>query len=66
MAKYLKVEEAADRLQIHPETLYRLLREGRAPGFRIGGQWRIDEDQLAAYARGEWKPTVEPKNGAAA
>src|SRR5262252_4497898 len=42
--QYLTVEQAADELQLHPETIRRMLREGRLAGHRFGGRkagWRI-------------------------
>lgn len=37
----LTAEEVAEFLRIHPYTVRRLAREGKLPGFRIGGQWRF-------------------------
>ena len=39
--RYLTVAELSEYLNIHPTTIYRLLREGRLPGFRIGDSWRF-------------------------
>ena len=43
------VAEAARRLERSTEQVRRYLREGRLTGQRIGGQWFIDEDALAAF-----------------
>jgi excisionase family DNA binding protein len=37
----LTVEQAADLLQLSPDTLYAMLRRGEVPGKKLGGQWRI-------------------------
>ena len=50
MDGYISVNEAARRLQRSIEQVRRYLREGRLPGRRIGQQWFIDEDALAAWA----------------
>jgi excisionase family DNA binding protein len=47
--RYLTVEQAAERLQAHPETIRRLLRAGRLIGSQpLGrrGGWRIAESQI--------------------
>jgi excisionase family DNA binding protein len=43
LEQLLTVDEVAERLQIHPETIRRWLREGRLEGYRISrkGGWRI-------------------------
>ena len=51
MDGYVSVNEAARRLRRSIEQVRRYLREGRLPGQRIGGQWFIEEDALAA-----WRP----------
>jgi excisionase family DNA binding protein len=37
----LSVEELSDYLKLKPVTLYKLLRQGRVPGFKVGGAWRF-------------------------
>lgn len=39
--KIMTVKEVAKYLDIHPMTLYKLVREGRIPAFKVGGQWRF-------------------------
>jgi excisionase family DNA binding protein len=38
---FYTLREAAALLQISPETYYRGVREGRFPGRKVGGQWRV-------------------------
>jgi excisionase family DNA binding protein len=48
----LTVEQVAERLQVHPETVRRWLRGGRLKGVRLGGSklgYRISEDELARF-----------------
>lgn len=50
--KLLTVQDIADRLQVHTETVLRWLREGQLEGFRLGSNragWRVSEDQLDAF-----------------
>ena len=42
-------QEVADALRIHKETALRLLRDGKIPGFKIGYDWRVSEEQLNEY-----------------
>jgi excisionase family DNA binding protein len=54
MDELLTVEQAAARLQMHPVTIRRLLREGKLPGRKVGvRQWRVSADALKAYMEGE-------------
>jgi excisionase family DNA binding protein len=49
----LTVDQAAERLQMHADTVRRLLREGQLPGRKVGArQWRISADALKAYVEG--------------
>jgi excisionase family DNA binding protein len=51
--EYLTPEQAAQKLQLHPKTVRRLLNEGKLPGQRIGGRhWRISAAALRAYIEG--------------
>jgi excisionase family DNA binding protein len=40
------VEEVAKALKIHPYTVRRLVREGKIPAFKVGGQWRFRKDDI--------------------
>jgi excisionase family DNA binding protein len=41
--------EAARYLGLHLITIYRLIKKGELPGFRIGGQWRFKKDLLDSW-----------------
>jgi len=55
----MSVKECADYLQVHPSTVYRLLKRGSLPGFRVGSDWRFRKEDMDAWlhllARGEVK-----------
>lgn len=38
--------EAAQYLGLHLITIYRLIKKGKLPAFRVGGQWRFKKDLL--------------------
>ena len=42
----MTTKEAAKYLGIHLITLYRLIKKGEIPSFRIGGLWRLKKDLL--------------------
>ncbi|MBE3562246.1 MAG: helix-turn-helix domain-containing protein [Hydrogenibacillus schlegelii] len=49
----LTPEEAAKRLRVSVRTVYRQLKDGRLPGVKVGGQWRIRREELERYLAGE-------------
>ena len=51
MAKVLTVEEVADFLQIHPSTVYRLLKNRRIPAFRMGSDWRFNQESIEQWVK---------------
>ena len=52
------VREVAGRLGVHPETVRRLIHEGRLDAARVGRTLRIDADALARFiARQRVKPS---------
>ncbi len=48
--------EVAQVLRMNPEVVTRLIREGKLPGFRVGGTWRVRRGDVQAVMKGEWKP----------
>jgi excisionase family DNA binding protein len=45
----MTVNELAQYLQIHRTTIYKLLKEGKIPAFRIGTDWRFDRHQISQW-----------------
>ena len=45
----IKPNEIAKILRIHPFTVTRLAREGKLPGFKVGGVWRFQREQFVAW-----------------
>jgi len=43
------IDEVADILRVHPTTIYRLLKRGGMPGFKVGGSWRIGAAMLDSW-----------------
>ena len=47
--KIMTVSELAEHLSVHRITIYRLLKGGALPGFKIGRVWRFDLDEIANW-----------------
>jgi excisionase family DNA binding protein len=55
------IKELSEHLRVHPTTIYRLLRQGRLPGFRVGSNWRFNR---AAIEEWEKHQASEPQPAA--
>jgi excisionase family DNA binding protein len=49
LGEILTVAEVAGLLRLHPTTIYRLVKRGDLPGFKIGDNWRISSDALELW-----------------
>ncbi len=47
----LDCQQAAELMQVHPETLKRRARRGEIPGVKFGKVWRFRASGLEAYIR---------------
>ena len=57
----LRSEEAAKLLgEIHVKTLQRYARQGRVPGYRIGGHWYFRASELDAWLRSRINSSCHP------
>jgi excisionase family DNA binding protein len=45
----LTVKEICDLLQVNPSTVYKLIREGKIPSFRVGSEWRFRKDVIRRW-----------------
>lgn len=45
------VDEVAKALKLNPYTVRRLVREGKIPAFKIGGQWRFRKDEIDRFIK---------------
>ena len=53
--KVLTVNELAEYLRVHRSTIYRLLKKGQLPGFKIGSDWRFNVEVID-----EWRLSQGP------
>lgn len=49
MAQLATVQEAAERLAVHPMTVRRLIERGQMPAVRVGRAIRIDVNDIRRY-----------------
>ena len=47
----LTTREVAELFSVTPETITVWIKEGRIPGVKIHGYWRIKRSDMVAYAR---------------
>jgi len=52
MGRTLTIQQAADKLQVRPNTVRRWIRRGRIPGCKIGRIFRIPEEELERVLSG--------------
>jgi excisionase family DNA binding protein len=50
LESYAGVNEAADRLNIHPESVRRLIRQGKLPAIKFGNKWLLEKSSLEQFA----------------
>ena len=46
---WMNVKEAAKYLRVSKETMYRMINEGRVPGYRLGKLWLFHRDELEQW-----------------
>lgn len=53
---YMTPEQVAEKLQMNPRVIRRMLASGKLPGKRVGRIWRVSAAALKAYIEGGEKP----------
>jgi excisionase family DNA binding protein len=51
MTSVLTLEEVAEFLHVHPSTVYRLLKNRRIPAFKIGSDWRFNQESIQSWIK---------------
>jgi excisionase family DNA binding protein len=47
----LTLEEVAQFLRVHPSTVYRLLRKRTIPAFKVGSDWRFNQESVERWVK---------------
>ena len=58
IAPVLKVKDLSNYLRLSRSTVYRLLKTGQLPAFRIGSDWRFNVEEID-----RWRVEREKKPG---
>jgi len=53
--RVLTVRELAGYFRVHQTTVYRLLRAGKLPAFRVGADWRFNREEIERWMIDEQK-----------
>jgi excisionase family DNA binding protein len=51
--KVLTIPEVSEYLRVSRQTIYRMLKRGDIPAFRIGGDWRFNIEDLGHWIEDE-------------
>ncbi len=62
MNHILTPQQAADYLNIHVGTVYRLAKCGKIPCRKVGGSWRFRRDTIDEWLLGNGKSLVKQKS----
>ena len=46
MGTVITLEEVAQFLKVHPSTVYRLLKNRSIPAFKLGSDWRFNQESI--------------------
>lgn len=63
--RFMTVQEAADQLRVHPQTVRHWLRQGKLRGRLIGGRksgYRIPETEIARVLSPDGEPSAGPSS----
>jgi excisionase family DNA binding protein len=52
-SKVLTVKELSIYLKVHPSTVYRQLRRGALPAFKVGSDWRFNLESIDRWRLGQ-------------
>jgi excisionase family DNA binding protein len=59
----LTVRQLQELLQVDRITVYRMLADGRLPGFKVGGQWRFSRQAIEGWLQTQQAPVLPGVNG---
>ena len=50
LEQYTGVDDVSKRLKIHPESVRRLIRQGKLPAIKFGNKWLVERATLEQFA----------------
>jgi excisionase family DNA binding protein len=57
--KVMTLREVSEYLKVHPSTIYRQLKRGLIPAFKVGSDWRFNIESIDRWRLGQDKPRME-------
>jgi excisionase family DNA binding protein len=51
MSDIWTIKDVANYLKLTEKTAYRLVKDGKIPGFKVGGSWRFRRDEVEAWTK---------------
>jgi excisionase family DNA binding protein len=51
MRTVLTLDEVAEFLKVHPSTVYRLLKRHSIPAFKVGSDWRFNQESIESWIK---------------
>jgi excisionase family DNA binding protein len=51
MRSVLTLAEVAEFLRVHPTTVYRLLYKDQIPAFKVGSEWRFNQESVESWVK---------------
>jgi excisionase family DNA binding protein len=58
ISSMMTADEVCELLRIHRTTLYRLLKAGDIPAFRIGSDWRFQREAIEKWRRSQERKSM--------
>ena len=55
----MTISDVASYLKITEKTAYRLVSEGKIPGFKVGGWWRFNRIEIQDWAKAKDKQPAD-------
>jgi excisionase family DNA binding protein len=55
----MTVKELSSYLRVHPSTVYRLLKDNKLPGFKVGESWRFSLQDIKAWREAQVRSTTK-------
>jgi excisionase family DNA binding protein len=62
MEDILTASQVASLLQVHPRTVYKLVKQGSIPGRKFGGGWRFSRSEILAMVHPQGAPNGPRKH----
>jgi excisionase family DNA binding protein len=63
MEEYLTTKQVRDLFQVDRITIYRMVKDGRLNGFKVGNQWRFPRSQVEGIITPPAEPQAQPTAG---